>query len=258
MQCATPRRKLKSMPTKKPTTNAIPAIPVDEFIDAVEAALTPLANPKRAREMQAYMRDKFRYLGIGTPDRRAALKPLHAIYQPATAAEVRLAAETLWARPEREYQYAAIGLLDRQSKLLELPDVEWLLELVQQKSWWDTVDALSKIIGSIAQRSGVKGHRRMDAALQHENLWVRRIALLHQLGWREATDTERLFHYALKLAAEKDFFICKAIGWSLRDYAWHDWKAVEAFLAEHGSELSPLSVREATKNFAKLKQGGKR
>jgi 3-methyladenine DNA glycosylase AlkD len=229
-----------------------------DFLRAVEAALTPLANPQRAAEMKAYMRGQFDYLGIGTPERRAALTPLHALYQPANAAEARRVAEALWARTERESQYAAIGLLNRQTDLLELTDVEWLLELVQQKSWWDTVDSLSKVVGNIVRRAGAKGHRRMDAALQHQNLWVRRIALLHQLGWHEDTDTKRLFSYAQKLAHEKDFFIRKAIGWSLRDYAWYDWKAVDAFIAEHGSQLAPLSVREATKNFPKLKQGGKR
>jgi len=228
---------------------------VGDFLQAVEAALTPLAHPQRAAEMKAYMRGQFEYLGIGTPDRRTALKAVHTVYKPAHAAEVRQAAEALWARPEREYQYAAIGLLDRQTTLLELADVEWLLELVQQKSWWDTVDALAKVVGAVVRRSGAKGQRRMDQALRHSSLWVRRIALLHQLGWREATDTVRLFGYALRLAEEKDFFIRKAIGWALRDYAWHDWRAVDGFLREHGAKLAPLSVREAAKNMAKLKAG---
>ena len=233
-------------------------VSVQEFLDAVDAALLPLADAKRAEEMKAYMRGQFDYLGIGTPDRRLALKPLHAVYKPGTAAEVRSAAKALWARKEREYQYAAIGLLGRQTELLELADVEWLLDLVQQKSWWDTVDALAKVVGSVVRRSGVRGQRRMDQALEHSCFWVRRIALLHQLGWREATDTERLFRYALQLSAEKEFFIRKAIGWALRDYAWHNWQAVEEFIHSHGPNLAPLSVREATKNLDKLRRGGKR
>ena len=228
----------------------------DAFLSSVECALHPLADPARAAEMKAYMRGQFDYLGIATPARRAALKPLHAAYQPGNAAEIRHVALALWAHAEREYQYAAIGLLDRQAKLLELRDVEWLLDLVQQKSWWDTVDALAKIVGSILRRSGPRGQRRMDKALLHEDFWVRRIALLHQLGWREDTDTERLFRYALSLGHEKEFFIRKAIGWSLRDYAWHNSCAIADFLRQHGSQLAPLSVREAAKNLAKLKSRG--
>jgi 3-methyladenine DNA glycosylase AlkD len=97
--------------------------------------------------------------------------------------------------------------------------------------------------------SGAKGQRQMDRAVRAENFWVRRIAMLHQLGWREDTDTVRLFKYADLLAAEKEFFIRKAIGWALRDYAWHDWRAVEKYLKGAREGLSPLSCREAMKNF---------
>ena len=78
--------------------------------------------------------------------------------------------------------------------------------------------------------------------------------MLHQLGWRGDTDTERLFRFAELLAAEKEFFIRKAIGWALRDYAWHDWRAVERFLKTTSAPLSGLTVREASKNFGGLKQ----
>ena len=79
--------------------------------------------------------------------------------------------------------------------------------------------------------------------------------MLHQLGLRDEVDTERLFRYAELLAAEKEFFIRKAIGWALRDYAWHDWRAVDKFLGTTQIELSGLTVREARKNFATLKRG---
>jgi 3-methyladenine DNA glycosylase AlkD len=93
----------------------------------------------------------------------------------------------------------------------------------------------------------------MDRAVRHKDFWVRRIAMLHQLGWRDDTDTGRLFRYAELLAPEKEFFLRKAIGWALRDYAWHDWRAVEKFLATSKVKFSGLTVREASKNFAGLR-----
>ena len=89
----------------------------------------------------------------------------------------------------------------------------------------------------------------MDKALQSSNLWLRRVAILHQLGWREQTDSERLFEYALACAHEKEFFIRKVIGWALRDYARHDPKAVGAFLRLNRDKLSPLTLREAAKHL---------
>ncbi len=231
---------------------------VAKFHRAVRAALRPLKNAERAATMRAYMRNQFEYLGVSMPDHRAAVAPLIKSFSPADRAELRMAAEGLWRMREREYQYVAIGLLGRHQKILDLNDLPWLLELVQQKSWWDTVDSLQKPIGPVVHRAGAKGKRAMDAAVKHENFWVRRIAMLHQLGLRAEVDTERLFRHAELLAAEKEFFIRKAIGWALRDYAWHDWRAVEKFLKSTRAGLSGLTVREARKNFAALAKRGSR
>lgn len=92
---------------------------------------------------------------------------------------------------------------------------------------------------------------RMDDCLAHTHLWVRRVAMLHQLGWKAHTDQHRLFRYALALASEKDFFIRKAIGWALRDHARHQPDAVRAFLAQHAQQLSGLTRREAGKHLGR-------
>jgi 3-methyladenine DNA glycosylase AlkD len=230
---------------------------VERFERDVMAALKPLKNAERAAGARAYMRNRFLYIGISTPERRAAVGELIRGFKPATAEELRAAAEGLWAMREREYQYVAADLLIKYQAALSLDDLPWLLELAQKKSWWDTVDCLVKVVGKVVRRSGVKGVRAMERAVRHKDFWVRRIAMLHQLGWRDACDTERLFAFAELLAAEKEFFIRKAIGWALRDYAWHDWRAVEKFLKTSEVKFSGLTVREAGKNFAKLKRGGK-
>jgi 3-methyladenine DNA glycosylase AlkD len=227
---------------------------VAKFHREVWAALRPLKNAERAAGMRAYMRNQFEYLGVSMPDHRAAVAPLIKSFSPADQEELRMAAEGLWQMREREYQYVAVGLLGRCQAILTLDDLPWLLNLVQQKPWWDTVDSLLKAIIPVVQRAGAKGKRAMDAAVKHENFWVRRIAILHQLGLRDEVDTKRLFRYAELLAAEKEFFIRKAIGWALRDYAWHDWRAIEKFLKSTRAGLSGLTVREAKKNFAALLQ----
>jgi 3-methyladenine DNA glycosylase AlkD len=226
------------------------------FQRAVKAALRPLANAERAAGMRAYMRNQFEYLGVSMPDHRAAVAPLLKRFSPADGEELRMAAEGLWQMREREYQYVATGLLGRYQAILTLDDLPWLLGLVQSKSWWDTVDALVKTIGPVVRRAGPRGKRAMDAAVKHDNFWVRRIAMLHQLGLRGEVDTERLFRYAELLAVEKEFFIRKAIGWALRDYAWHDWRAIEKFLKTTQIGLCGLTVREASINFAALSQRG--
>jgi 3-methyladenine DNA glycosylase AlkD len=230
---------------------------VAKFLRGVRAAIKPLADTDRAAGAKAYMRGQFDCLGISTPERRAAIAPMVRAFGPASPEELREAAVGLWAMREREYQYVAADLLARYQSALSFDDLGWLLELAQQKSWWDTVDCIVKVVGKIVRRSGVKGVRAMDRGIRDTNFWVRRIAMLHQLGWRGDTDTERLFRYAEFLAPEKEFFVRKAIGWALRDYAWHDWRAVEKFLKSKSAPFSGLTVREASKNFAMLRQRGR-
>jgi 3-methyladenine DNA glycosylase AlkD len=212
---------------------------------AIKSTLTPLADPERAQQMSSYMRGKFEYLGIATPVRRAAALPVIRAFEPADALGLLDASRSLWSMPEREYQYAGLDLLDCHEKLLTTKELPALLKLVEDKSWWDTVDSLAGIIGRIVRREKQAGQRLMDRCVKARNLWVRRVAMLHQLGWRGETDTARLFGYAERLAPETDFFIRKAIGWALRDYAKHDRSAVENFIRKRKDQLSRLTCREA-------------
>ncbi|GGP23750.1 DNA alkylation repair protein [Silvimonas iriomotensis] len=214
------------------------------------ATLAPAADPLRADKMAAYMRGHFVYLGIATPQRRLLTRPLEKTAK-ATLAEADILAlvQLLWQQPEREYQYAACDLLERAEQTLTPAALPVLLTLVTQKSWWDTVDTLaSHSIGRLVAR-----HRQLvpqlDALVEHEHLWLRRTAIIYQLGWKTGTDVPRLFDACLRNAAHPDFFIRKGIGWALREYAWTAPDVIRAFLAEHGQRFSALSVREAGKHL---------
>ena len=120
--------------------------------------------------------------------------------------------------------------------------------LVTTRSWWDTVDPLAtRVTGGIVARHQT-AVSTMDKWAADDNMWLARTAILHQLHFKEKTDTERLFGYCTALAEHKDFFIRKAIGWALRQYARTDPDAVREFVAAT-PHLSALSVREATKHL---------
>ena len=217
--------------------------------EQVKELLAPLADPVQAARMSAYMRDQFAFYGIPTPARRATLKSLGLSLKGAHADVLLGAAGELWQAPQRECQYAAIDLLAAHVKRFDGGHIDALLGLARQASWWDTVDALAVVIGTVVRADRPLRQPRLDQAVRHADLWTRRIAMLHQLGWRADTDPVRLFGYAQSLAREDDFFIRKAIGWGLRDYARHDPQAVRAFLIEQGDALSPLTRREAGKHI---------
>ncbi|NHZ90990.1 DNA alkylation repair protein [Massilia sp. CCM 8733] len=217
--------------------------------EQVKTALAPLADAARAARMSAYMREQFAFHGIHTPARRAALKPLVRSLKGADAGVLLDAAAELWRAPQRECQYAAIDLLATHVKQLDGAHIGALLALARQAAWWDTVDALAVVVGTVVRADRPLRQPRMDEAVRHADLWTRRVAMLHQLGWRADTDLARLFGYAGQLAHEEDFFIRKAIGWGLRDYAHHDPEAVRAFLLARGATLSALTRREAGKHL---------
>ncbi len=89
----------------------------------------------------------------------------------------------------------------------------------------------------------------MDAWIEDEDMWLVRTAILHQLGYKEATDAARLFRYCTAQAEHRDFFIRKAIGWALREYGKTDPAGVRGYVRAHESQLSALSIREALKNL---------
>ena len=121
-----------------------------------------------------------------------------------------------------------------------------LRKLIVTKSWWDTVDSLDVLIGDIALR-----HPRVNSVIvgwsTDENLWLRRLAIDHQLTRKEKTDTALLEQVIVNNLGQNEFFINKAIGWSLRDYSKTNPAWVRDFIERHRYELSPLSLREASK-----------
>ena len=217
----------------------------------LKIALEAAAEPGRAAPMQAYMRDQFIFLGVAAPQRRLAAKALLAGLKDVGADALLEHAQLLWQQPQREYQHVALDMLALHRRQLDFKHIPALLGLARQRAWWDSVDGMAGIVGEVllAERQrGGDGHAHMDGALRHDDFWLRRIAMLHQLGWRADTDAAWLFDAALALAHEDAFFIRKAIGWALRDYARHAPEAVMAFANAHRQQLSPLSYREALKH----------
>ena len=217
----------------------------------LKIALEAAAEPGRAAPMQAYMRDQFVFLGVAAPQRRLAVKALLADLKGVGADALLDHAQRLWQQPQREYQHVALDMLALHRRQLGVEHLPALLGLARQRAWWDSVDGMAGIVGDVLRtelRRGGDGHAHMDGALRHADFWLRRIAMLHQLGWRTDTDAGWLFGAALALAPEDEFFIRKAIGWALRDYARHAPEAVTAFANAHRQQLSALTRREALKH----------
>ncbi|WP_267897303.1 DNA alkylation repair protein [Peribacillus saganii] len=203
-------------------------------------------NRENAGPMSAYMKNHFPFLGIKSPDRRILMtqffRDTGILKKPFSEAFVR----ELWSYPERELQYAAMDYMMKYAKKLEKGYISLLKELIEQKSWWDSVDAIaSNLVGSIAAKYPELMDEYIEHWSKHENMWLRRTAILFQLKYKEKTDEERLYRYILRNADSGEFFIQKSIGWALREYSKTNPESVRAFIESHS--LAKLSVREGSK-----------
>ncbi|MEV6348631.1 DNA alkylation repair protein [Actinoplanes sp. NPDC051851] len=215
------------------------------LVSAFESA----GDPARAPAMAAYMRDQFAFLGLSAGARRAAARDALAGLPRPTEDELASTARACWALREREFQQFAC---DHLAAHLRTPGPGFLdvcQELITTKSWWDTVDPLATHVAGGLVRRHPALVARMDEWSGAADMWLIRTALLHQLHYGTATDTDRLFGYCTRQASHPDFFIRKAIGWALRHYARTDPEAVRSFLTAQRDRLSPLSLREAAKHL---------
>lgn len=228
-----------------------------EFISAVREGLEAAGDPDRAVQQQAYMKSAMPYHGLTSPELRAMLRPLLVEHRFEDRALWEATARRLWDEAShREERYAALGLL-RHPAYRAWVDVDLLplLEhLVRTGAWWDFVDEVaSHLVGQVLLDDRVAVTPVMAAWATDEHLWIRRTAMLCQLRHRAQTDTGLLAH-ALVVNLDdtehgKEFFIRKALGWALREYARTDAAWVLDFVGTHADRMSGLSRREALKHL---------
>jgi 3-methyladenine DNA glycosylase AlkD len=224
------------------------------LVSQLRAAMAAAADPERAARMQAYMKSTMPYYGLRLPQVRVICRQVFE-GESMTCDEWRRTILDLWrGAHRREERYAAQCLLrmKRHQGCLGPHDMPMLEELVVSGAWWDLVDELAMVVGDLLAKYPREIRPLMHRWSTDPNLWKRRVSIICQLRFKAKTDLDLLYANIEPNLADRDFFIRKAIGWALRQYAWTDLKEVERYVREHEVELSGLSKREALKNLAKM------
>lgn len=202
-------------------------------------------NEKQAISMKKYMRNLFDFYGIQTPKRKALYKDFLKEEKKAKTIDWNFLDEC-YNDPHREFQYLVYDYLLALNDYLTYEDIPKIRKYVKTKQWWDTIDFLDKVIGNI----GLKDSRVDEEMLkwsEDDDFWIRRLAIDHQLGRKEKTNTELLKQIIINNLGSDEFFINKAIGWSLRDYSKTNPKWVKEFISKYKDKMSKLSIKEASK-----------
>ncbi len=209
-----------------------------------------MGDPDDARAMAAYMKTGMPFYGVKKPGRTPIFREMLRRFPAETRQEYEAAVRSLWRQPHREEKYLAIGVAAHYDDYVTLSSVPLYRSMIIQGAWWDFVDAIAAdLIGRVLLRQRPAMSGRLDRWIDHEDMWLRRTAIISQLRHKADTDEERLFRFCLARAHEREFFIRKAIGWALREYAKTAPDTVTEFVLANRDAWSGLTYREATKHL---------
>ncbi|KXL52735.1 DNA alkylation repair enzyme [Anaerotignum neopropionicum] len=213
--------------------------------DTIFSSMENLKNEDAAIKMSAYMRNQFSFLGVRPPERKSVCKEIFRVGKKNKTIDWEFL-DDCWENKYREMQYIVLDYLSVMQKFLTYDDVPKIKHYVKTKQWWDTIDGLDRIVGDI----GIVDDR-IDALMltwsRDEDFWIRRLAIDHQLSRKERTNKELLEEIILNNLGSNEFFINKAIGWSLRDYSKVNPHWVGNFIKKYQDEMNSLSIREGSK-----------
>jgi 3-methyladenine DNA glycosylase AlkD len=220
---------------------------MDEII-LLKKQFEQYSNPERAQIMSAYMKGLFPFYGIMAGPRKQIVKEwiaTHGLKKDVQKSKVII--HLLFAEVNRELHYAAIDLLlSFPKRSIEKEDLSLIKFLIVNHCWWDTVDLIaSNYLGEYLKLFPEEKHKVIDAWRHSDHLWLKRSCLIFQLKYRTSTDRDLLQALIHQMKGEKEFFIQKAIGWSLREYSKTDHHWVQKIIDLEG--LTGLAKREASK-----------
>ncbi len=221
------------------------------LLSKIRSQLKRQASAKKALEMQAYMKSEMPYHGVQAPEVKKIAREAFKDFE-YTEENWRESVLYLWRNAKfREERYLALNLC-RQTKAREFQtskNLKMYEEMIVDGAWWDYVDDISSRVGEILKNEPEKMKKKMLQWGRSKNMWKRRVSIICQLKFKAETDTDLLYRSIEESMGSDEFFLRKAIGWALREYAKTDSKEVKRFVKANRDRLSPLSQREALKNL---------
>jgi 3-methyladenine DNA glycosylase AlkD len=222
------------------------------LLASLRKKLRAAGDSDRAKQMQAYMKSAMPYHGVPAPGVRVFCKEAFASLVFASAEDWEREVRAIWdAAKFREERYCAVALTGvKQARAFQTPDAMPLYEhMITTGAWWDLVDEIAtNRVGPIFRAYPKPMRPMMLRWAKGRNMWTARTAILCQCRSRDETDAKFLYACIEPSIASKEFFLRKAIGWALREYAHYDMPAVRAYVKKNEARLSGLSKREALKH----------
>lgn len=217
---------------------------MDKYLE-IKKAFESKEDKENAIAMSKYMRNMFDFYGLSTPKRKEIYNDFIKSEKKSKRIDWTFS-DKCYKDTHREFQYLVSDYLLAMKQYVTFEDISKIQNYITQKSWWDTIDFLCKVIGDVELRDP-RVKKLMLKWSNDENIWIRRSAIEHQLNLKDKTDCELLEKIIVNCFGTEEFFINKAIGWALREYSKTNPKWVRDFIDKYNDEMDNLSIKEASK-----------
>lgn len=223
-----------------------PKLSPDQYVALIRQQFSEAGDPVRAEGQMRYMRNRYPYYGLKAPEWVAILKDVFAEHGMYDGKQLQKFASLCFNEEYHEMFYAGLQMIEKRMKSQDEDFIAFLEKAIQAGAWWDTVDWIAKLVGIHFRRypNLQKAYCRNWIASDH--IWLQRVAIIHQLLYREYTDQALLFEMILYRSDSPEFFVQKGAGWALRQYSKVNGSAVRSFISHH-PELPALTKREGMK-----------
>lgn len=225
-----------------------PTLSPGDYVALIRERFSEAGDPLVAEGQMAYMRHRFAYYGLKAPQWVALLREIFAEHGVYEGKQLQIFARLCFREEYHEMFYAGLQMIEKQIKKQQEDFIDFLEYAIVTGDWWDTVDWVNKLVGIHFRRYPILQHPRCRKWIASGNTWLQRVAIIHQLMYKEATDEALLFEMILHRIDSSEFFVQKGAGWALRQYARTKPGAVRRFVKAH-PDLPALSRREALKHL---------
>ncbi len=217
---------------------------MDKYLE-IKKLFESKEDKENAIAMSKYMRNMFDFYGLSTPKRKEIYNDFIKSEKKSKKIDWTFL-DKCYEDPHREFQYLVSDYLLATKEYVTFEDISKIRNYIIQKSWWDTIDFLCKVIGDVELRDP-RVKKLMLKWSNDENIWIKRSAIEHQLNLKDKTDCELLEKIIVNCFGTDEFFINKAIGWALREYSKTNPKWVRDFIDKYNDKMNNLSIKEASK-----------
>lgn len=224
---------------------------INQLTEQFRVTLDKLRDSKRAKQEKAYLKSPDEFYGVSVWEINNIVKEFRRKNPTLEKDKLFRLVNNLWKSSYHEEKTLALKLLEAYNSYLSLKDMQLLEEMLKHSSGWAHIDEISCHLVSAILAKNKKAFNYLREWSDSDNFWMRRAAVISQiLLFREGKgDKVLFFEIAEKLLPEKEFFIRKAIGWTLREMSKVDPESVAGFLKKYKEKASPLTIREGARRL---------